>query len=128
MAGFLRSRQSAASAVFLPAIELKRAQPVGLTRKRAVDLILACSGILLLAPLLLLCFLACRLTSPGPAFFRHRRVGFRGRHFQCLKFRTMVTNSEECLRKYLESNPQANAEWAATRKLRSAPRVTAIGS
>jgi exopolysaccharide production protein ExoY len=128
MAEFLRSRQNVASAVFSPSIELTRDQPIGLTSKRVADLILACSGIILLAPLLLLCFLACRLTSRGPALFRHRRVGFRGRYFQCLKFRTMVSNSEECLSKYLVSNPQANAEWAATRKLRFDPRVTAIGS
>jgi exopolysaccharide production protein ExoY len=128
MAEFLRSRHTRISAVLQPSAQLTRDQPVGLTSKRVVDLILACSGIILLTPLLLLCFLACRLTSPGPALFRHRRVGFRGENFHCLKFRTMVPDSEERLRKYLESNPDASAEWAATRKLRFDPRVTVIGS
>jgi len=108
--------------------ELTSDQPIGLTSKRIIDLILACTGIVLLAPLLLLCALACRLSSPGPVLFRHQRVGFRGRPFDCFKFRTMVTNSEDCLREYLESNPEANAEWSATRKLQFDPRVTAIGS
>lgn len=128
MAELLPSRQHVASAALLPSIKLTSDQPVGLTSKRVADLILALSGIVLLAPLLLLCFLACRLTSQGPALFRHRRIGFRGRHFQCLKFRTMVINSEEILRNHLESNPEANEEWATMRKLRSDPRVTAIGS
>jgi exopolysaccharide production protein ExoY len=103
-------------------------QPLGLMGKRIVDLILAVTGIILLAPLLLLCALACRFGSTGPALFRHQRVGFRGRTFDCFKFRTMVTDSEDCLREYLESNPQAQAEWTATRKLQFDPRVTAIGS
>src|SRR6195256_306929 len=130
MAEPVRSRQvrSLVNSALPQQIELTRDQPVGSKSKRIVDLILACSGIVILAPLLFLCFVACRLASPGPALFSHQRVGFRGKYFGCLKFRTMVTNSEECLRNYLESNPKANAEWAATRKLQFDPRVTAIGS
>jgi exopolysaccharide production protein ExoY len=101
--------------------------PVGLTSKRLVDLTLALSGIALLAPLLIICFLATVLTSPGPALFRHRRVGFNGRHFDCLKFRTMVADAPERLRQLLERDPLAAAEWATNHKLRSDPRVTLIG-
>jgi exopolysaccharide production protein ExoY len=92
-----------------------------------IDIILALSGIVLLAPLLIICFAATAITSPGPVLFRHRRVGFKGTFFDCLKFRTMVTDAPERLREYLESNPVAAAEWTATRKLRYDPRVTAIG-
>jgi len=74
-----------------------------------------------------LCFLLTVLSSPGPVIFRHKRIGFNGREFGCFKFRTMVTNAEECLRQLLEADPAAAAEWAATRKLRSDPRVTLIG-
>lgn len=102
--------------------------PVGTTPKRIVDVVLAISGIILLAPLLIICFAATVLTSPGPALFRHRRVGFNGKHFDCLKFRTMVTDAPERLRRLLESDPVAAAEWAANRKLRHDPRVTAIGA
>ena len=86
--------------------------PVGLSSKRVVDIVLATSGIIVLAPLLLLCFIACALTWSGPAVFRHKRVGFGGKLFECFKFRTMVVDSEECLRDYLISNPEANTEWA----------------
>jgi len=99
-----------------------------MTQKRVVDITLAISGILLLAPLLIICFLATIATSRGPAIFRHRRVGFNGKHFDCYKFRTMVTDAPERLRKLLESDPAAAAEWTANRKLRNDPRVTAIGA
>src|SRR5712672_3254837 len=102
--------------------------PTGLISKRVIDIILAVSGIILFAPLLIICFLATVVTSPGPALFRHRRVGFKGKYFDCLKFRTMVTDAPERLRQLLDSDPVATAEWTANRKLRYDPRVTAIGA
>ena len=61
--------------------------------RRALDV--AVSGALLLAtgPLLGVLALAVRATSPGPALFRHERVGRDGRPFQLLKFRTMVADA-----------------------------------
>jgi exopolysaccharide production protein ExoY len=103
------------------------ASPLGTTWKRAIDIVLSLSGIVLLAPLLMVCFLATRLSSRGPALFCHRRVGFDGKHFNCLKFRTMVADAPERLRQLLESDSLAAAEWAANRKLRHDPRVTRIG-
>lgn len=102
--------------------------PIGTAVKRFADIVMAVSGIVLLAPLLVICFLLTTLTSPGPVFFRHRRVGFNGKHFYCLKFRTMVTDAPERLNHLLQSDPLAAAEWTANRKLRCDPRVTAIGS
>jgi exopolysaccharide production protein ExoY len=106
----------------------RSAGPVGLTPKRMIDIILAVSGIVLLAPLLIICFVATVITSPGPAVFRHKRVGFKGQFFDCLKFRTMVTDAPERLRRLLESDPAAAAEWSANRKLRHDPRITLIGA
>ncbi len=102
--------------------------PVGLAPKRMVDILLALSGIVLLAPLLIICFIATVLTSSGPALFRHKRVGYNGKSFDCLKFRTMVTDAPERLRHVLETDPTAAAEGAANRKLRCDPRITPIGS
>jgi len=107
---------------------LRAARPIGSSAKRLTDIALAGFGIVLLSPLLLLCFAACLLSSPGPALFGHRRVGFQGKYFRCLKFRTMVFNSDERFKNYLAANPAAKAEWESTRKLRFDPRVTAIGS
>jgi len=103
-------------------------RPIGMTSKRVIDIILAVSGIVLLAPLLIICFVATVATSPGPALFRHRRVGFKGKYFDCLKFRTMVPDARGRLGRLLESDPLAAAEWTANRKLRCDPRVTAIGA
>ncbi len=107
---------------------VRSSAPIGTPAKRITDIILALSGIVLLAPLLIICFLVTTLTSRGPALFRHRRVGFNGKHFYCLKFRTMVTDAPERLRHLLDSDPLAAAEWAASRKLRYDPRVTVIGA
>jgi exopolysaccharide production protein ExoY len=103
-------------------------RPVGSGLKRTMDVLLALSGIVLLAPLLLLCFLAVALTSPGPALFRHRRVGFGGKPFYCLKFRTMAIDAPERLRLLIESDAAAAAEWASSCKLRCDPRITPIGN
>jgi len=102
-------------------------RPIGLTPKRTIDIMLALFGIVLLAPLLFICFVLTILTSPGPALFRHRRVGFKGEHFDCLKFRTMAADSQERLNRLLETSPEAAAEWKANRKLRYDPRVTFTG-
>ena len=55
--------------------------PIGLTSKRIVDIVLALSGIILLAPLLIICFVVTWTSSPGPVIFRHKRVGFNGKTF-----------------------------------------------
>jgi exopolysaccharide production protein ExoY len=99
-----------------------------MTPKRIADIFLAISGVVLLAPLLIICFVATVIASPGPALFRHKRVGFNGKHFNCFKFRTMVADAPERLRGLLESDPSAAAEWATNRKLKHDPRVTAIGA
>ena len=57
--------------------------------KHAIDRLAAVLLLLATAPVLVLCALAVRLDSPGPALFRQRRVGCDGRVFQILKFRSM---------------------------------------
>jgi lipopolysaccharide/colanic/teichoic acid biosynthesis glycosyltransferase len=57
--------------------------------KWLLDRCIAGVSLALLAPLLLALAVAVKLDSPGPAFFRCRRIGFRGRPFEVLKFRKM---------------------------------------
>lgn len=109
---------------FAPA---ETAQPVGQAAKRAIDITLALSAIVLLAPLLIICFAANFVTS-GSVLFRHKRIGFGGRPFDCLKFQTMVPDAAERLRHLLQNDRAAAAEWAANRKLRNDPRITTIGA
>ncbi len=85
------------------------------------------AAILLLLPLLLLTMLAVRITSPGPIFFAHHRLGLGGKTFPCLKFRTMVVDAQQRLQHILESDPEARAEWLRDHKLKKDPRITSIG-
>ncbi len=67
------------------------------------------------------------MTTPGPIFYSHRRIGRNGAFFSMWKFRTMCENSAEVLEDYLTRHPEARAEWSRTHKLRFDPRVTGIG-
>ncbi|WP_217922486.1 sugar transferase [Miltoncostaea oceani] len=69
-------------------------EPVGGRAKRALDLAVAIPVTLALSPLLAGIALWVRRDSPGPAFFRQERIGFAGRPFRVLKFRTMVVGAE----------------------------------
>jgi len=59
-------------------------------------------------------------------FYRHRRIGLNGTAFDCLKFRSMVTNADEVLARHLATNSEAAREWEETHKLKRDPRVTAL--
>ena len=95
--------------------------------KRTLDAAVALAALICLAPLMLALALLIALTSRGPVFFCHERVGRHGRVFPCIKFRTMANDAHERLRTLLERDPEARAEFAATRKLRNDPRVTRVG-
>jgi exopolysaccharide production protein ExoY len=84
------------------------------------------AGIFLL-PLLLIVALIIKLTDSGPVLFKHARIGFQGRAFYCLKFRTMAVDSAEKLERLLATDEDARQEWEANHKLRNDPRVTRIG-
>lgn len=63
--------------------------------KRALDLLLAAGGLLLLAPLMLVLAAWIKLDSPGPVFFRQQRVGRFGVPFEIHKFRTMAADAPQ---------------------------------
>ncbi|WP_240756653.1 sugar transferase [Roseicella aquatilis] len=94
--------------------------------KRGLDILGAGLLLLVLAPLFLLLALLIRADG-GPALYAHERVGRGGRRFGCLKFRSMVVDSQARLAALLDADPAARAEWEATRKLKDDPRVTRIG-
>ncbi|MCB4824084.1 sugar transferase [Roseicella aerolata] len=94
--------------------------------KRAMDILAAGSLLLLCAPVFALLALLIRADG-GPVLYAHERVGRGGRRFGCLKFRSMVTDSQVRLAALLAADPAARAEWEATRKLKDDPRVTRIG-
>ncbi|MGK7865924.1 sugar transferase [Falsiroseomonas sp. E2-1-a20] len=94
--------------------------------KRALDILGAGTLLLLCLPVFLVLAALVRMDG-GPAFYAHERVGRGGRLFGCLKFRSMVADADRRLAALLDRDPQARAEWEATRKLKSDPRITALG-
>lgn len=94
---------------------------------RCSDMVLALAALAILLPLMLMVALAIRLTSKGPVFFIHKRIGRNGQTFGCCKFRTMAVDADRRLADLLERDPQARAEWQSTQKLRDDPRITAVG-
>ena len=102
--------------------------PTGGTQKRVFDIIFATIFLVTLSPLFVLAIISIKLCDRGPIFFTHRRVGFLGSHFGCLKFRTMTLDANERLAEYLAADEQFAAEWATRRKLKVDPRLTKIGA
>ncbi len=91
--------------------------------KRGLDIVVASLALVLAAPLMALTALAIKLDSPGPALFRQVRVGYRGRTFGCLKFRSMYVDAE---RRRLELVSLNEADGPIF-KMKNDPRVTRVG-
>lgn len=63
--------------------------------KRAIDIILSFLGIIILSPVYLIIALVIKLDSPGPVFFKQKRIGYKGKIFEIYKFRTMCVGAEQ---------------------------------
>jgi putative colanic acid biosynthesis UDP-glucose lipid carrier transferase len=86
--------------------------------KRLFDIVAAGFGLLLFLPLLTMVMVLIQLESPGPAIFRQRRTGYRGRVFTILKFRTMtVTEDGGQIRHATKGDARVTAIGALLRKL-----------
>lgn len=96
--------------------------------KTVLDYCILIIGCFLLFPLVGIIATIIKLTSPGPVFYGHERVGRMGKKIKVWKFRSMVINADEKLEKVLSENPQYRAEWEASHKLRNDPRITPIGA
>jgi len=70
------------------------ATPVGGALKRGIDLVVALPFAILLTPVMVGIAIWIRRDSPGPALFRQERIGFAGRPFTLLKFRSMVVGAQ----------------------------------
>jgi exopolysaccharide biosynthesis polyprenyl glycosylphosphotransferase len=99
----------------IPAIELKV--------KRALDILISASFLVLLAPVLIALAILIRLDSPGSIFYISKRVGRKGRIFPCFKFRTMVTDAEALKAKLAHLNERDGVLF----KIKDDPRITRLG-
>jgi exopolysaccharide biosynthesis polyprenyl glycosylphosphotransferase len=96
---------------------------VALAAKRALDVVISAFALAVLAPVFLAVAAAIRLDSPGPIFFRQRRVGMNGREFVLHKFRSMYQDAEA----RLEALRARNEVSGPVFKMRDDPRVTPVG-
>lgn len=92
-----------------------------------IDISISLAILVFIAPLLFVIALAIYLQDGGPVVFAHRRVGRSGRHFYCLKFRSMAVDAEQRLADLLANDPVAREEWARDHKLKNDPRITKLG-
>lgn len=93
--------------------------------KRAMDVVGAGAMLAIGAPLLIATAVAIKITSPGPVFYKQRRVGINGSEFTILKFRSMVAGAEAQRAAILHQNEQDGA--GVLFKIRKDPRVTPVG-
>lgn len=91
--------------------------------KRAIDIIGAGSGLLLLSAVIAIVACAVKFTSKGPVFFSQKRVGKNGELFDMYKFRSMVVNAEELKEKLAHQNEMSGPMF----KMKDDPRVTKVG-
>lgn len=75
--------------------------------KRIIDFILSMLGLIILSPLFLILAIWIKLDSPGPVFFRQKRIGIHRTFFDIYKFRTMRTDTPQDMPTHMLNNPQA---------------------
>lgn len=96
--------------------------------KRLTDIIFALLGCILLVPIALIVKISYILNKDFDSiFFKHKRIGKNGKEFNLYKFRTMVPNAEEVLKKMLKQE-KYKKEWDLNQKLSKDPRITKIGN
>ncbi len=100
--------------------------------KRLMDFAFALALLALFSPLMLAIAAGILIASPGPIFYRQRRIGKDGNEFSMLKFRSMqVANNPDLHREYVQNlikkNTRPGELGARTLKLEGDPRITGLG-
>ncbi len=101
-------------------------QPIpvlGLFIKRVFDVVASSFSLIICGPVLAVFAVWIKLDSPGPVFYRARRVGKKGRVFTCYKLRTMLANAEEMK----DSLRHRNERQGPFFKINNDPRITRLG-
>jgi exopolysaccharide biosynthesis polyprenyl glycosylphosphotransferase len=120
-----------------PNMVLSHAKKVAFTFKRMVDIVGSLCAIVLFAPVFLLVAVLIKMNSPGGVFFKQERVGYCGKKFMFLKFRSMNSNNDPTVHKDFVRNlirgnkadhvKSVGAQHIDDFKIKDDPRVTSIG-
>lgn len=92
--------------------------------KRMMDVFFATLGLIILSPVFAIIALIIKLESKGPVFFKHTRIGKNGKIIKLYKFRSMVENAEDLIKKF---TPEQMKEYKENYKLTDDPRITKSG-
>ncbi len=91
--------------------------------KRGFDIVGASVALFALSPALVALAAVIYIDSPGPVFFRQERLGIGRRKFKLVKFRSMVVNADDVLKR----SPELMKEFEGIFKLKNDPRITRVG-
>jgi exopolysaccharide biosynthesis polyprenyl glycosylphosphotransferase len=119
----------------IPLVGMRRTNIVGFNwmLKRLFDILVSTLLLLLAAPLMIAVAIAIKISSRGPVFYVQHRVGFRGRVFPFIKFRSMhVNNDDQIHREYTKQwitngSPQSDANGDTVHKIVDDPRIFRVG-
>lgn len=106
-----------------------------LIAKRVIDILCAAAGIFLFSPVMIAIAIGIKFTSKGPILFKQRRLGYLGKEFNFLKFRSMKVNCDDKIhREYVEKLIQGGSdelnfgkESNPVYKITNDTRITKIG-
>ena len=116
-----KAQEAIAAAGFAPPT-LNR-NPLYHAAKRALDVLVCGTALLLLMPLFALIALCILIEDRGPILFQQKRVGKNGRVFAFYKFRSMVPNAEALLEQLAAQNEVNGPIF----KMKRDPRITRVG-
>ena len=92
--------------------------------KRVLDIFVSMILLVLFAPIVAVICLLIKITSKGPIHFKQTRLGYNGRPFSCIKFRTMVEDAEKFKDELIAFNEMDGPVF----KMKNDPRITKMGS
>lgn len=98
------------------------------TTKKIFDIICALIGCLMLIPVSIITKISYLLTGDKePIFFTQKRIGKNGKEFNFYKFRTMIPNADEELKRILKEDKELAKEYKENKKMKHDPRITKMG-
>lgn len=109
-------------------ISVHKTKIMYLVIKRLFDISFSFIGCLFLLPIALVVKIVYLLSGDfHPIFLKQERIGKNGKLFRFYKFRSMIPNADEALKRILETNEEFAKEYKINKKLENDPRVTKIG-
>ena len=95
--------------------------------KRTFDIVVSLVGCIFLLPIIIIVKISYLISKDhNSIFYTQTRIGKNGKEFKLYKFRSMIPNADEVLKKLLE-NPIYKDEWQRNQKLENDPRITKMG-